>query len=247
MGNGDILTVQYKVSEEEQKAFERPLAPDYYAYIRNRVTVDFRSLEQPEETVCSLHLLKTMSHDQVSEALAKAVEGLSAEKIRFTQHFAAYDHGRPRRTPIKRSSVKSLEDMLTPENILYYEQLELPLVEIESKKYLKIDWYNSKVERETTVSLLLEKNDHLSDAAEKLKEKLGLPKDTQIRFLDVHYNKIFRTYRFDEPVRPFSEFKSIRAEQIGEDELNAKKSDKLITVCHHDIRYPGSPSERFGD
>jgi len=206
--------------------------------MHNRVTVKFRALANPNVDTCVLELSSDMTHDEVVAKLAAHVEH-DAAKIRLVQHSPMYN--KPRTQPIKSGPKVTLTDMLANFtgltkkgiDILYYEKLDIPLIELENNKLLKIDWYNSQVQLESTHQILMPKTSHFTDVMAKLKEILGPLKGTgEIRFLEVQNNKIYRHVKPDERTTGFTEYVPLRAEEIPEEELKKDKLSKTIQVIH---------------
>jgi ubiquitin carboxyl-terminal hydrolase 7 len=88
----------------------------------------------------SLELLRDMSYDAVTGALADAL-GLEDEtRLRLTPYNCYTQSPKPH--PLKWRSVDSLGDMLTHYNqtadTIYYEILDIPLPEFERLKTLKV-------------------------------------------------------------------------------------------------------------
>ncbi|KAL6062022.1 ubiquitinyl hydrolase 1 [Balamuthia mandrillaris] len=235
LDNGDIICFQ-KVPPKDNN-YERPLATDYYAYMRNRTTVKFRSLENYLEDAHVLELEKNMEYDQVVTRLG-AVLGVDPMKIRLTQHSRMY--GKPRMSPVKRSQNMTLEEMLSTSyartslstDIIYYEILEMSIVELEENKLLKIDWYGNNTQLESSHKILVPKDSTFAAVAEKLKEVVTLKMSGKIRILEIHNNKIYRVLKEEERTIGFNETNSLRAEEIPEEEVKPEKGTKIIQMAH---------------
>lgn len=203
-----------------------------------RVTVRFRDLNAPNVDACTLELSKEMVYDEVVARLAAPL-GYDAAKIRLTQHSAMYN--KPRMQPIKSTPTISLTEMLatpfTPKkilgDILYYEKLDIPLVELENNKLLKIEWFNDKVQPVTTHHVLVPKTSLFSDVIAKLKDVVGpLTGTGEIRLLEVQNHRIYRLLKPEERTTGYTEYTTLRAEEVPEEDLKKDSKAKVIQVTH---------------
>lgn len=235
LGNGDVICVQKPLPAEHN--FRRPLAPAYYVYMLNRVNVRFRELEHPNVDVHVLELAKDMSYDDVVAQLAQCLN-TDPQKLRLTQHGCMYN--KPRMQPLRSTVKQTLTDMLANPysqkkaltDILYYEKLTLPIQELENNKLLKIDWYNQKVVLEKSHNILVGKNSIFADVIAKLKEVVELKGTQEIRLLEVHNSKIYRLLKPEERTTGYTEYTSLRAEEVPEEESKKEKGAKRIQVVH---------------
>jgi len=270
LSNGDIICVQKPPPPET--CLPRPLAVAHYTWMLNRVTVKFRDLNVPTVDTCVLELSKEMGYDEVVARLAKQIEHDPA-KIRLTQHSAMYN--KPRLHPIKSTPKVNLTEMLANPyggnqkkvllDILYYEKLDMPLVELENNKLVKVEWFNSKVQPIATHHVLVPKTAVFSDVIAKLKEVVGpLTGTGEIRLLDVQGHRIYRNLKPEERTTGYSEYTStsttVRGEEVPEEERTRDvKNTKLIQVTHvfrddsylqtfgHPFYFVVPKTERFGD
>jgi ubiquitin carboxyl-terminal hydrolase 7 len=203
------------------------------------VTVKFRSLSVPNVDVCVLELSKEMTYEEVVGQLAGQLNH-EAGKIRLTQHSAMYN--KPRMQPIKSTPKLLLTDMLAnPYNqqkavadILYYEKLDMLLVELETNKLLKIEWFNDKVQPVAMHQVLVPKTALFSDVIAKLKGMVGTLSGTgEIRLLEVQNHRIYRLLKPDERTTGYTEYTALRAEEVPEEDLKKDpKVSKTIQVTH---------------
>eukprot|EP00005_Dracoamoeba_jomungandri_P003044 CAMPEP_0174260310 /NCGR_PEP_ID=MMETSP0439-20130205/9536_1 /TAXON_ID=0 /ORGANISM="Stereomyxa ramosa, Strain Chinc5" /LENGTH=1088 /DNA_ID=CAMNT_0015344525 /DNA_START=16 /DNA_END=3282 /DNA_ORIENTATION=+ len=248
IGNGDIICGQ--LTPDSSSNVKRALAPEYYNYMRNRVTVRFRELTEPKEDKFVIEMDKEMSYDDVVGVLGKKLE-FDPMKLRLTQHSRLYEKPRPH--PVKRSSKNTLTEMLAGayyyqsgrNDILYYEKLDISIEELERNKLLKIDWYNSSAEIEKSFKILVPKTANFSDVSEKLMESLiesellDNPDSAHIRFFEIHNNRIYRMLNMDTRTTGFNEHTALRAEEVPQEEIEKEDSDIVIQVTH--ISYIHSP------
>jgi ubiquitin carboxyl-terminal hydrolase 7 len=237
LSNGDIICVERPPAPDAPLA--RALAPAHYSWMLNRVSVRFRDLGAPAVDRCVLELSKEMGYDEVVAQLAEQL-GHDPAKVRLTQHSAMYD--KPRLQPIKSAPKLSLMDMLAnPYNpkkvladILYYEKLDMPLAELENNKLLKFEWYSDKVQPVATHQVLVPKTSVFADVTAKLKEAVGpLTGTGEIRLLEVQNHRIYRLLKPDERTTGYTEYTTLRAEEVPEEDLKKDpKTAKTIQVTH---------------
>jgi len=222
--------------------FEKPTVPSYFEYLFHRITVKIRKYEKPKEDEFSLELSKKMKYDQV---VAKIAEKLQMDPLYIRLY--PYDSytDQPHRQPIKRADRLALPDMLVPyphlwaqqpSDILYYEKLPISIVELESKKMLKISWHNQKGDEVKVLQLLVPKqatNKEVCDALkeELVKENIPFEESQQIRLLEVQNNKIQRKLEPEDKLQG-NDSGTIRAEEISEEELRMTSEDKVIQCVH---------------
>jgi len=184
-----------------------------------------------------------MKYDQVVTKIAEKLQ-LDSLYIRLYPHYTYNDL--PHRQPIKRSDRSALPDMLAlyphlytqhSSDILYYEKLAISIVELESKKMLKISWHNQKSDEVKVLQLLVPKQAPNKEVCDSLKEELRkediqFEASKQIRLIEVANNKIQRKLDPDDKLTGNDNSSTIRAEEISEDELNMTAEDKMLQCIH---------------
>eukprot|EP00798_Chlamydomonas_sp_ICE-L_P025290 gene25290-10943_t len=139
--DGDILIVQQKVPEENTSIRHHTILK-HLEYVSNRRMVTFRKLEEPSAAGIECEMLRDMSYNEVSQALAPRLSLDDPTKLRFTQD-NAYNH-QPQRNPMGYRGMNNLEQMLKHQNhvneVLYYEILDIPLPELEQLKTLRREY-----------------------------------------------------------------------------------------------------------
>lgn len=76
----------------------------------------------------------------------------------------------------------------------------------------------------------------IRDLLAGLQKKANIDDETirNVRVYEVHAGKFHRQYNCDSPVLPITEFSSLYAEVIPEEELNAAEGDSAIQCFHFD-------------
>lgn len=236
--NGDIIV------------FEIPsdfTAPEFYEYIQQRTVVRFRKLDQPKEDVFSLELLLKMDYDTVARKVGEKLNWDPA-KLRFTSHTPGTEM--PRQKPIKRlQQQQTLADFLALPyysggytDILYYEQLDVPLEELEDKTCVKVTWQNARGEQQNTYSIWVPKEAILADVARELLTLRQAEAQTnpalalttgKLRIMRVVNSRIQNNFNLNHKVSLIDpELVKLRAEEEAPEEQTKEKDDVLVAVVH---------------
>jgi ubiquitin carboxyl-terminal hydrolase 7 len=255
--NGDILVFQTAASA--QAALSMGKIPDYYDFLHNRVNVKFRSLDKPKEDQFTLELSRKMSYDQVAAKLSEKLGPQSAcgadpLKVRLTVHNTYTDQPKP--LPIKRADNQTLREMFNVSmyqqqkdyEILYYEELDLSIIEYETKRQLKVAWHNQKTEEVKIHSLLMPKESLIQDIFVRLQSMVTLETaNKKMRLMETWNNKVQKVYSPNEPVASINEYtmhsaNPLRCEEIADEELSAdSKSTQEVYVTHFYRNPPLTP------
>mmetsp|Transcript_41401 Transcript_41401/g.100498 ORF Transcript_41401/g.100498 Transcript_41401/m.100498 type:complete len:1169 (+) Transcript_41401:70-3576(+) len=150
----------------------------FFEHVKNRVVVHVHKLPpqhqhaqgvREKERALQLTMDKRWTYDQVTSRIGQAV-GCDPLRLRLTMHNPYSDLPKPQ--PIKYRGVDNLQEMLTSfqkmSDILFYEQLQIPLEQFEAKKSLKISWHNAAAEEVKVLNLLLNKESTVAAALKEL-------------------------------------------------------------------------------
>ncbi|PSR74161.1 hypothetical protein PHLCEN_2v10117 [Hermanssonia centrifuga] len=267
--DGDIICFQVDINDKEihdlenQGLYSNPT--QYYDFLQNRVMIVFRpkfeeaDQEHPEFT---LVLSKKQNYDVMS---GKVGEYLKHDpiKLRFTTTHAT--NGSPK-TVIKRSLNQSIAEIISPAyagtqtTVILYERLDVSIVELETKRSLKVVWTGSHNKEESTHSFLLPKTSMVHDLADHLAKQVKLAPDGtgKIRVFEVSKDgKTQKEFTGSEMIGNIPDPVELYAEETPREELDADDSDKLISVFHfskevsrtHGVpfRFVAKPGEKFAD
>ncbi len=121
----------------------------------------------------------------------------------------------PKSQAIKRQEMKILGEILGPDQcssyeILFYEVLDIPLQELENKRYLRVVWRDHKGVPQKTYNLLLPKDAKVSTAINELGSQRQI--STKIRMMEIKNNRIFQVFVPDLEVASLTSMHSIYAE-----------------------------------
>ena len=239
LGDGDIICFQKELTPMEVAHFEYPYAPHFYDYLVNRVEVHFKPKNKvrDDDDEFSLIMNKKWNYHHVASRLAERLH-TDPMKIRF---FAPSPYSDLPKSPIRRSTVLTLNDMLQStyygpsSDTLFFEKLDVSIVEMENMRSLKIVYLNWRINEEESIELPISRVATVSDVMRTLKEKLMLdePHSGQFRLFEVYNNKILKIYNPEDPVSIFTEYGSVYCEEIPSEELYMQKADRLITAIHY--------------
>ncbi|KAG0239645.1 hypothetical protein BGX31_002574 [Mortierella sp. GBA43] len=217
----------------------------YYEYIFNRIVVEFRPKNDEEGALptYSIELSKRSTYDQVAAKLAEKLD-IDPLHIQFT---TASPTGLPKNT-IKRSTNLPLQEMLAPgyahhgtqHNVLYYEKLDMSIVELESKRRVKVTWLGPTMKDESTHELMLLKSSTMEALVTTLLPKVDFkPTGSQkLRIIGVFNGKLVREYSTTDSISALNDQLSIYVEEIPTDELDRSSTEKIIPCIH----FQGDPS-----
>jgi len=119
--------------------------------------------------------------------------------------------------------------------VILYEKLDVSIVELETKRSLKVIWTGIHNKEESTVPFLLPKTSMVHDLAENLAKQVKLaPGGTgRIRIFEVSKDgKTQREFTGSEMIGNIPDPVELYAEEIPREELEADDSDKVIGVFH---------------
>lgn len=260
--DGDIICFQVDISDKEihdlesQGLYSNP--PQFYDFLQNRVMVLFRpkfdepDTEQPE---FSLVLSKKQNYDAVSlppsptdfvfftylrQMASKVGEYLKHEaiKLRFTTTHAA--NGTPK-SILKRSLNQSITEIISPSyvvpstTVILYEKLDVSIVELETKRSLKVVWTGINNKEESTHPFLLPKTSMVHDLSEHLSKQVQLtPTGTgRIRVFEVAKDgRTQKEFTGSEMIGNIPDPVELFAEEIPREEVDAEDHDKVINIFH---------------
>lgn len=161
-------------------------------------------------------------------------------KLRFTTTHAA--NGTPKAI-LKRSLNQSVAEIISPNyvnpatTVILYEKLDVSIVELETKRSLKVIWTGIHNKEESTHSFLLPKTSPVSDLADHLAKQVNMvsggPGSGKIRVFEVSKDgKTQKEFTGSEMIGNIPDPVELYAEEIPWEELDAEESDKVISVFH---------------
>lgn len=186
-----------------------------YDFFVNRVVINFKpryeETDEAKQAEFELTLSKKNNYEQVAQRVGAFLD-YDPAKLRFT---AAGTNGLPKNVAIRRTQAANVAEMVqpsytaTPMTLLYYEMLDIPLQELESKRNVKITWMGCSNKEESQHSFLMNKTSsfhEVSDALLKAVKVGGSNGSTygsgKIRIFNIEQgSKKLRVYSHGETIR----------------------------------------------
>lgn len=265
--DGDVICFQVEQTDKEihdlesQGLYSNPI--QFYDFLQNRVMIIFRpKFEEHDRPEFSLVLSKKHNYDVMSQ---KAGEFLRHDpiKLRFTTTHIANGTAK---SILKRSLNQSIAEIMGSNyispttTVILYEKLEVSIVELETKRSLKIIWTGIHNREEASYPFLLPKTSMIHDLAEHLAKQVTLtPGGTgKIRVFEVSKDgKTQKEFTGTEMIGNIPDPVDLYAEETPREELEASELDKVISVFHfhkevsrtHGVpfRFVVKPHEKFAD
>ena len=119
--------------------------------------------------------------------------------------------------------------------VILYEKLDVSIVELETKRSLKVVWTGIHNKEESTHTFLLPKTNSVHDLADQLAKQVKLaPNGTgKIRVFEVSKDgKTQKEFTGSEMIGNIPDPVELYAEEIPKEELEADDADKVISVFH---------------
>ncbi|POG66834.1 ubiquitin carboxyl-terminal hydrolase 5 [Rhizophagus irregularis DAOM 181602=DAOM 197198] len=241
--DGDIICFQKALTEkeiQEHTIFCRYWdIPHFYESLTLRIVVSFKPKlkDRDPKPEFDLVLNKKWTYDQVAGAVGTHL-ATDPLKLRFTTAHSI--SGTPKNV-IKQTTIQTLSEMLQtaylspPAHVLFYEMLKISIVELETKKFIKVYWLGNTVKNKEAIELGLPKDAVVNDIIEEISkhEKVtSSSPNSRIRLFKVHHNKIQKEYTGTEPIDRIQEQATLYAEEIPQDEIHADRNDRTIQVYH---------------
>jgi len=241
--DGDVICFQSEMSDkdahdyEAQSLYSNPI--QFYDFLQNQIKVLFkpRSDEYDYKGEFEITLSKKMTYDMMA---AKFAERLKHDplKLRFTT--ANGPNGTPK-TVLKRTANQTVNEIVSPSyiqgqaSLLYYEKLDVSIVELETKRSLKIWWTGAHNKEEAAHSFLLPKTTSFNEVSEQLAKLVTLDEggSRTIRIFEVVAGgRQQRAMSGTDMIGNVSESVELFGEEVPLDELHAGEEDKIINVFH---------------
>ncbi|KZT28449.1 cysteine proteinase [Neolentinus lepideus HHB14362 ss-1] len=242
--DGDVICFQVEINDKEvhdiesQGLYSNPV--QYYDFLQNRVMIIFRpKFEEPDMSHPEFNLV--LSKKQNYDIMATKVgEYLRHDpiKLRFTTTHAT--NGTPKAV-LKRSLNQSIAEIMAPSyvnpttTVILYEKLDVSIVELETKRSLKVIWTGIHNKEEAAHSFLLPKTSMVHDLADHLARLVTLtPEGTnKIRIFEVSKDgKTQKEFTGSEMIGNIPDPVELYAEEIPVEEAEADDQDKVISVFH---------------
>ncbi|GFR16255.1 ubiquitin carboxyl-terminal hydrolase 7 [Trichonephila clavata] len=233
--DGDIIVFQR--ADINLADCELPTAKEYFRDLFHRVDVTFCDKTIPTDPGFTIELSLKMNYDQMAHAVAQR---LNTDPY-LLQFFKTTNYRDGPGTALRCTYEGTLKELLVPVKArqpkkIYYQQLNIRVSELENKKQIKCTWVNSKLKEEKELVLYPTKNGVVADLLEEAKKQVELSENGsgRLRLLEIISYKIFAVQREDMPLDSLANAgtKSLRIEEIPNDELEIADDELLIPVAH---------------
>ncbi|KAI9369494.1 hypothetical protein BJX61DRAFT_545515 [Aspergillus egyptiacus] len=245
--DGDIITFQMSLKEAELPP--TALYPDarlYYDYLLNRINVTFAPIRANEGDEFTLTLSRKMTYDQFSKKVGERLN-VDYTHLRFAPVVAST--GKPK-SFIRRNSNQSVQTLqsilgaqmpgygisMHRQDALYYEVLETSLSDYESKINYQVTWLSEGITKEQTVDVLVPRDGTISDLLSGLQKKANLDDETirNTRVYEAHGHKIYRDLEPDSKFNGITDYVTLYAERVPEEELNLEEGERTVNAFSFD-------------
>ncbi|KAL0946992.1 hypothetical protein HGRIS_013138 [Hohenbuehelia grisea] len=242
--DGDVICFQVDLPEKEVHDFEAqgmyPNPVQFYDFLQNRVMLIFKpKFEEPDHDhpEFSLVLSKKQNYDIMSSKVGEYLRH-DPIKLRFT---TTHSNTGSAKSVIKRSLNQSIQDIMAPTymnpttTVILYEKLDVSIVELETKRSLKVVWTGIHNKEEGVHPFLLPKTSMVHDLAEHLAKQVKLTAGgtNQIRIFEISKDgKTQKEFTNSEMIGNIPDPVELYAEEIPREEIEADDSDKVIGVFH---------------
>ncbi|KAK1232951.1 ubiquitin-specific protease ubp15 [Marasmius sp. AFHP31] len=240
--DGDVICFQVDLPDREihdlesQGLHSNPM--QFYDFLQNRVMIIFRPKSDDvdeEHPEFNLILSKKQNYDTMSMKVGEFLRH-DPIKLRFTTTHA--QNGTPK-SILKRSLNQSVAEIMAPyyttSAVILYEKLDVSIVELETKRQLKVIWTGIHNKEEGTHSFLLPKTSPVHELAEHLGKKVQLAQGGtgKIRIFEISRDgKTQKEFTGSEMIGNIPDPVELYAEEIPQEEAEADDSDKVIGVFH---------------
>ncbi|KAL8772774.1 MAG: hypothetical protein Q9209_002119 [Squamulea sp. 1 TL-2023] len=270
--DGDIVCFQRVLSEKESSAIASTGGytdtREFYDYLLNRIIIKFipKLATEQDDGTFSLALSRKMSYDQYS---AKVAEHLKVDPTHLRFSTVLSNTGKPKQ-PVRRTQGLTLAQTLMPAlgayansnqrpDSLFYEILEMSISELETKRNIRIHWLPEGIVKEEPLDILAPKNGVVEDLVSPLQKKINISDEAslKLRFYESHGCKITKDLSANSVLASISDYSTLFAELVPEEEIHANDGDRLIDAYHFDkeiskahgvpFRFLLKPGELFKD
>jgi ubiquitin carboxyl-terminal hydrolase 7 len=179
-----------------------------------------------------------MTYDQIAKKVGEHLK-VDPFKIRFWYNSIGTDSpktvlNRPQGTQANTQLADIISERMyqTKQLQFWFELLDVSLLELETKLFIKVTWLDANLKETDTFDILVNRDGTAPEILVGLMEKLNQPglKVDQIRLMDLGNP---RRSRVVSPTEPISRvMTNLHAERIPQEEQSKQPDDQIISVFH---------------
>ncbi|CAO3609348.1 unnamed protein product [Cunninghamella echinulata] len=257
--NGDIICFQSSITKPKALELSNQgkctTVSEYFGSIYNRVAVLFKNKAEKDKRDGESVKLVMNRLAEYTQVTAELAEKLGVDRTKISLSTADTITHQPKDVIPYKSTLKleqmalgmprakeyvrlvNIDDIQPP--IIYYDILEVSVVDLESKKSLKVTVLGpGGLREETAVTVLVPRIGTVNDLVVALngkKTKLDTSRPDLLRFFEVTAGKITKEFSLDQPIDNVGDKNSsLYVEKIPDDELSMDMDyDRVIQVVHY--------------
>ncbi|KAF4524831.1 hypothetical protein B566_EDAN014313 [Ephemera danica] len=232
--DGDIIVFQ---KDESEEGFEQHTCKDYFRDLYYRVEVTFCDKTIPNDPGFTMGLSHRINYDQMASAVAQRL-GTDPYLLQF---FKSQNYKDSPGHPLRCTYDGSLKDLLVyskpkqPKKV-YYQQLSIPINELENKKQFKCVWVSPNVKEEKELTLFPNKRGTVADLLEEARKQVELSENGtgRLRLFEQSCYKIIYSPSDECPLEQLNTTanKTYRIEEVPHDEVILAEDEILVPVAH---------------
>ncbi|WAQ83719.1 hypothetical protein PtA15_4A167 [Puccinia triticina] len=214
--NGDIFCFQVELPDQAIAELRRQKLcvdlEEFYKFLQNRVLITFKPRHDAMATTIqfSLVLSETFTYDQMAQLVSAKLHH-EPEKLRFTSSHEGNPQTVILRTSPRSNSWRCSPETITvdkmirppgadtssyskskPNNVLFYELLDLPTGEVHRKRMVTVTWTGAQNREEGKYSMLMPTTCSMHEVANKLSTMVQFSKNSsrKIRLFTIQDGKV---------------------------------------------------------
>ncbi|XP_014255041.1 ubiquitin carboxyl-terminal hydrolase 7 isoform X2 [Cimex lectularius] len=238
--DGDIILFQKKVQDDDISDLQT--CKDYFRDLFHRMEITFCDKTILNDPGFTMELSARMSYNQMAQAVAQRVQ-IDPCRLQF---FKTHNYKSAPGTALKCNFEGTLKELMphatNPKAVrkIYYQQLSIPINELENKRPFKVVWVGARMKEEKEIILYPNKGATVADLLEEAKKTVEMSPDGsgKLRLLELTCNRINPVSpKDDTPLESLANAatntpKMYRIEEIPKDELQLADDETLVPVAH---------------
>ncbi|XP_018913775.1 ubiquitin carboxyl-terminal hydrolase 7 isoform X2 [Bemisia tabaci] len=235
--DGDIIVFQKKEPPAVEAQYKLKTPGEYFKDFRVEVTFCDKSI--PNDPGFTIQLWMRTTYEEMVEEVARRV-GVDKHRLQF---FKCQGYKDMPGNALQYDFAGTLKDLVfskppakSPKKI-FYQQLSIPLNELENKKQFKVSWVGPKYKEEKELTLYVNKTGTVQDLLDEALKVVELNPEVgsgKLRLVEIVTNRIQPGPPEDTPIENLvmNQAKNYRIEEILREELNLAEDEMLIPVAH---------------